>query len=391
MTFQNQGLQFNSHTKFCRTERNKLPLVYITYMPMNTMMLLQSSILFSIVVVGLPLAFGFGIQSSQTQTQRTSLALCAAEINAAPTLDGTRILPYKVLRGGLAGHKVAAVYAILDASYKRGSSSTDGWDAARYVGVANDVATRLLLHARQHEVAYVRAMSFATPNDPMAMQEIVRQWKTKALDAGANLEDLNVNEYLFDEDDDDDDDEDDDEDASMGAIVSPFDASTNTPAEGGADGETLDLTAENVDTVLNEVRPYLIADGGNVAVARVDAEARTIYLKLEGACGSCASSTVTMQMGVERVLKEHFDNIRVEQVASDPVAAPTELMFQAVDDEVGRLRSAIMAMGGSVRIVKVDPAGEVEIEFQGASKVKQGLELALLDLPMLNKVTFVET
>ncbi|EOD21094.1 hypothetical protein EMIHUDRAFT_60252, partial [Emiliania huxleyi CCMP1516] len=53
-----------------------------------------------------------------------------------------------------------------------------------------------------------------------------------------------------------------------------------------------------------QVRPYLVADGGNVAVVSVDAAMRNVYLRLEGACGSCPSSTVTMKMGIERVLRE---------------------------------------------------------------------------------------
>jgi len=55
---------------------------------------------------------------------------------------------------------------------------------------------------------------------------------------------------------------------------------------------SLDLTVANVDKVLDEVRPYLIADGGNVEVVRVEESSRNIVLKLQGACGSCPSSTV---------------------------------------------------------------------------------------------------
>ncbi len=47
----------------------------------------------------------------------------------------------------------------------------------------------------------------------------------------------------------------------------------------------LEFTQENVNKVLEEVRPYLIADGGNVSVERVDAEKLDVYLKLQGACG----------------------------------------------------------------------------------------------------------
>ena len=50
-----------------------------------------------------------------------------------------------------------------------------------------------------------------------------------------------------------------------------------------------------------KVRPYLIADGGDVSVAAV--EGGTVLLRLEGACGTCPSSTATMKMGIERALK----------------------------------------------------------------------------------------
>ena len=49
------------------------------------------------------------------------------------------------------------------------------------------------------------------------------------------------------------------------------------------------------------MRPYLIADGGDVSVAAV--EGGTVMLRLEGACGTCPSSTATMKMGIERALK----------------------------------------------------------------------------------------
>ncbi len=114
--------------------------------------------------------------------------------------------------------------------------------------------------------------------------------------------------------------------------------------------------------VLDEVRPYLIADGGNVRVMGVDVDRRVVsrlsglvssslpgltcfvlefpFLKprchhyvicccrsgfhtnrtftyfplqvklaLQGACGSCPSSTTTMKMGIERVLNENFLNM----------------------------------------------------------------------------------
>ena len=66
--------------------------------------------------------------------------------------------------------------------------------------------------------------------------------------------------------------------------------------------ETLELTGDNVEKVLDEVRPYLISDGGNVELVEIDG--LVVKLRLQGACGSCPSSTVTMRMGIERRLVE---------------------------------------------------------------------------------------
>ena len=75
----------------------------------------------------------------------------------------------------------------------------------------------------------------------------------------------------------------------------------------------LALTPENVETVLDELRPYLIADGGNVELVEIDGP--TVKLRLQGACGSCPSSTMTLRMGIERRLREFIPEIaEVEQV-----------------------------------------------------------------------------
>ena len=76
---------------------------------------------------------------------------------------------------------------------------------------------------------------------------------------------------------------------------------------------SLELTIENVETVLDEMRPYLISDGGNVEVVGLDGP--IVKLRLQGACGSCPSSTMTLRMGIERRLKEMIPEIyEVEQV-----------------------------------------------------------------------------
>jgi Fe-S cluster biogenesis protein NfuA len=77
--------------------------------------------------------------------------------------------------------------------------------------------------------------------------------------------------------------------------------------------ETLTLTTENVENVLDSLRPYLMADGGNVEL--VEIEGPTVKLRLQGACGSCPSSAMTLRMGIERKLREMIPEIgEVEQV-----------------------------------------------------------------------------
>ncbi len=76
---------------------------------------------------------------------------------------------------------------------------------------------------------------------------------------------------------------------------------------------TMALTPENVEQVLDELRPYLMSDGGNVEL--VEIEGPVVKLRLQGACGSCPSSTMTLRMGIERRLREFIPEIvEVEQV-----------------------------------------------------------------------------
>ena len=66
--------------------------------------------------------------------------------------------------------------------------------------------------------------------------------------------------------------------------------------------ETMALTNENVEKVLDELRPFLMADGGNVEVVEIDGP--VVKVRLQGACGSCPSSTMTLKMGIERKMRE---------------------------------------------------------------------------------------
>jgi Fe-S cluster biogenesis protein NfuA len=71
---------------------------------------------------------------------------------------------------------------------------------------------------------------------------------------------------------------------------------------------------EKVEKALEEIRPYLQADGGNVELVDVTDDG-VVRVKLTGACGCCPMSTYTLKMGIEQKLKEKVPEIKsVEQV-----------------------------------------------------------------------------
>ena len=63
------------------------------------------------------------------------------------------------------------------------------------------------------------------------------------------------------------------------------------------------MIEEKVKAALEEVRPSLQADGGDVEFVSY-ADDGTVSVKLTGACGSCPMSQVTLKMGIENYLKK---------------------------------------------------------------------------------------
>ncbi|MQY78919.1 MAG: NifU family protein [Bacteroidetes bacterium] len=71
---------------------------------------------------------------------------------------------------------------------------------------------------------------------------------------------------------------------------------------------------EKVEKVLDEIRPMLRADGGDVELVEVTDDG-IVKVRLTGACGGCPMSTITLRMGIEKKLKESIPEMKaVEQV-----------------------------------------------------------------------------
>lgn len=70
---------------------------------------------------------------------------------------------------------------------------------------------------------------------------------------------------------------------------------------------------EEVRKIIEEIRPNLQADGGDIEL--VDVVDGVVKVRLKGACAGCPMSQITLAMGVERVLKERLPDVKkVESV-----------------------------------------------------------------------------
>ena len=65
---------------------------------------------------------------------------------------------------------------------------------------------------------------------------------------------------------------------------------------------------EKVEEALAQIRPALQADGGDVEL--IDVNEGVVKLKLKGACSGCPMATMTLQYGIERVLKEKIPEVK---------------------------------------------------------------------------------
>ena len=64
-----------------------------------------------------------------------------------------------------------------------------------------------------------------------------------------------------------------------------------------------------IKDVLEQLRPYLQADGGDLALAEITDD-MVVKVKLVGACGSCPMRTMTLKAGVENTLKRQVPEVK---------------------------------------------------------------------------------
>jgi Fe-S cluster biogenesis protein NfuA len=66
---------------------------------------------------------------------------------------------------------------------------------------------------------------------------------------------------------------------------------------------------EKVKSVIESVRPSLQSHGGDVELVGTEAD-NTVKVRLKGACSGCPGATMTLKLGIERLLKEQVPEVK---------------------------------------------------------------------------------
>jgi Fe-S cluster biogenesis protein NfuA len=70
---------------------------------------------------------------------------------------------------------------------------------------------------------------------------------------------------------------------------------------------TAQETLDNVEKALEEIRPFLMSDGGNIKLLSIENE--IVKIQLEGACIGCSVNQMTLKNGVEATIKKYAPQI----------------------------------------------------------------------------------
>lgn len=87
----------------------------------------------------------------------------------------------------------------------------------------------------------------------------------------------------------------------------PIMAEANDAAAGAAEDDDA-VTAQIRELIDTRVRPAVAQDGGDITFHRFDEG--IVYLQMRGACAGCPSSTATLKMGIENMLKHYIPEVR---------------------------------------------------------------------------------
>lgn len=66
---------------------------------------------------------------------------------------------------------------------------------------------------------------------------------------------------------------------------------------------------EKVNQALDEIRPFLQSDGGDITLIGIEEEGKVVKVRLEGSCVSCSINQMTLRSGVELTIKKYAPQV----------------------------------------------------------------------------------
>ena len=72
---------------------------------------------------------------------------------------------------------------------------------------------------------------------------------------------------------------------------------------------------EKVEAVINDLRPFLMNDGGNVELVKI--EDSIVYVRFKGACSGCPMKQLTFKEGIEKMLLEKVPEVKEVKLVND--------------------------------------------------------------------------
>jgi Fe-S cluster biogenesis protein NfuA len=104
----------------------------------------------------------------------------------------------------------------------------------------------------------------------------------------------------------------------LGALMEHFSLGfpiMNAAVDAEPEAEDTEITLQIKELISTRVRPAVMMDGGDITFERFDNG--VVYLRMKGACAGCPSSTVTLKMGIENMLRHYVPEVREVRPVQD--------------------------------------------------------------------------
>jgi len=126
-----------------------------------------------------------------------------------------------------------------------------------------------------------------------------------------------------------------------GGVVLHRDATPNEDTlikEG--DDEVIIAIKEILET---RIRPMVQEDGGDIVFSRFDDTTGTVYVKLQGSCASCPSSTETLKNGIENMLMHYVAEVESVEQELDEIDAISEEQLKKTEEKIAQKKQIVDA------------------------------------------------